>query len=336
MLQQNKNKKTLRNAIIFIAIAIVCFIVSNTDLLGQSTYVSYTMCSMGMYCIIGTGLDVMFGQSGQISFGHSGFYAIGAYTASYFAKMLGLNPWIGFFLSMVVTGFIGFLFAFPASRLQKHFLSFMTIAFAQMIYNLVMVLDPITGGAIGTREIPALPFFGVDMTDTRNYFVLVFICTALILLVKQCIVKSRTGRAFRAVAGNSVAANGMGIDVKKYKIMAVTVSAAMTGLAGALYCFQMRVVSPEAFDQSISTIFMTVVLFGGLATFSGPIIGAVALQLIQIWLQEFSSFQKLIYAAFIILILYLMPQGINGIIRNLKHKWNEKKLAKKVNENAEA
>jgi branched-chain amino acid transport system permease protein len=267
---------------------------------------------MGIYTIAVTGLDILFGYSGQISFGHAGFYLVGAYTTGILTVKYGFPPALGLLAGAVLSAIVGIVLAFPASKLVHHFLAFLTIAFGHIMYGVVSNWK-FVGGFSGLRDIPKFSLFGFVLDSWNKYFVFVGILVALMLLVKYRIIHSRTGRAFVAIRDNTPAANGCGVNVMWYKIMAFAVSAFYTGLAGGLYAHLVGFISPDTFMLAQSILFMTMLLFGGMGSFGGPVLGAVVLTLVQIYLQFFSMYQSLVYAAFIIVVLFFMPNGLHGI-----------------------
>jgi branched-chain amino acid transport system permease protein len=284
---------------------------------------------MGVYSIAVTGLDILFGYSGQISFGHAAYYLVGAYTTAIMTSRYGVPPLIGIVFGAVFASIVGIMIAFPASNLVHHFLSFLTIAFGNIAYNIVTNLN-FTGRHNGIGGIPPVSLFGLKLDAWSSYLFFVAFVMIVMLIVKYRIINSRTGRAFMAIRDNTPAADGCGVNVKKYKIMAFAVSAFYTGLAGALYAHMIRFISPDTFTLTQSILFMTMLLFGGMGTFAGPIIGSVVLTLVQGWLQMFSIYQMLVYAAFIVLVLYFMPNGVQGLFYLAKDR-----IYKRVKNNRE-
>lgn len=311
MIQKIKQNKL---SVIIIAIIAIALVIITRD-----RYTALIVCTMGIYIIAVSGLDILFGYSGQISFGHAAYYLVGAYTSAILSTKFGVSPWLGLILGPIAAMLAGFIIAVPASKLVRAFLSFMTIAFANVLYNIVINLE-ITGRHNGIRNIPPLSFFGYKLNTRPDYFFIVAILVVIMLIVKNRIVHSRTGRAFISMKDSTVASAGSGVNIKKYKIMAFGVSAFYTGLAGALYAHCVFYISPNTFTPAQSTLFMTMLLFGGMGTMVGPIIGSVLLVLIQPLLQAFTIYQEMIYALVILLVLFLMPNGLQGLYYILKNK----------------
>jgi len=270
---------------------------------------------IGIYIIAISGLDLVFGYCGQISMGHAAFFAIGAYGSALLHKYLHLPILFTMVIAAVIATLIGALLAYPASKLVFHFLSLATVAFGEIVYQLVAQSPGgITGNFTGFYT-DSINLMGFKInTNTRfYYFGLVSVC--IFLLMKHRLVKSKEGRAFLAIRENSHAADGMGIDVKRYKIIAFATSAFYTAFAGSMYAHYVRFISPETFSNRQSVMFLTMLLFGGTASLSGPIMGAAAVLLLNEGLRFAERYQMLIYGFMLLVVILLMPGGIYGIIK---------------------
>ena len=286
----------------------------------QKSYYALIIALFGVYAIVATSLDVLFGYTGQISLGHAGLFAIGAYVSTLLTVRLGVPSLFSLVLGSLATALSGALIAIPASKLVKHFLSLLMIAFGQIVYLVINSWIDVTGGSLGIMNIPYLNIFGFSVNSNFRGAIVIWIILALVLFVKHRIINSRVGSAFIAIRENTVAARGLGIDVQKYKVMAFAISAAMTGLAGGLYAFLRGFISPETFNGTQSTLFMTMLLFGGTTTLAGPVIGAVILLFFKEVLQAFSTYQGLIYALLLLLALFFFPKGLVGVFLSVKAK----------------
>lgn len=294
----------------------------------EQTYALMLMTFMGIYIIAVSGLDILFGYSGQISLGHAAFYAIGAYTSTLLSMHLKLPVVLTMLIGASLATIVGMIIAYPASKLVAHFLSLSTIAFGELVY-LFIVHSPgdITLGFSGIGNIPALTLFGFRFNTTDRFYFVVLFFVLLFLLMKARIVRSRVGRCFIAIRDNSLAANGMGINVRKYKVMAFGISAFFTGFAGTLYAHSVRFISPESFMNDQSVVFLTIALFGGVGTLAGPVIGSVVVTVIRELLQKTGNYQMIIYGAFLVAVLLFMPKGVMHWISNTR-------IFKAVRENA--
>ena len=253
-----------------------------------------------LYTIAVSGLDILFGYSGQISLGHAAFFVIGAYTTGLLNNYFGIPLIFTIPLGAILSAAIGALLAYPASKLKFHFLSLATIAFGEIVYNFLYVSP---GGFTGD-------YLGMDAINisfltsyTRWYFFLLVICV-LALVGKYSLVHSRTGRAFIAIRENTHAADGMGVDVRKTKIVAFAVSAFYTGLSGALFVHLIKYISPETGKQKQSVLFLTMMLFGGTGSMAGPIIGVVLVEVLLEIIRPLQEYQMLLYGILLLIVIY--------------------------------
>ena len=304
-------------------ILLICIVVC--AFLLQESYPTLMLCYIGIYTIAVSGLDILFGYTGQISFGHAGFFAIGAYTSALLSLELGVPAILTILIGSIVAAGFGIIIAFPASKLVKHFLSVFTIAFGQMVYMFVKATNSLTGGSGGIRDIPCISLFGFQFDSYERNFFLILIIAVVVMLIKKRLIASRTGRAFISIRENTPAANGLGVNVRRYKILAFALSALFTGLAGGLYAHLIGYISPDTFTSTQSTLFRTMLLFGGLGTLFGPVVGSAILLVIRELMQSLINYQTLVYAIFILLVLFLLPTGVNGGVIRLKN-WLARKL----------
>lgn len=328
-MRQTQKKKILTAA--------VCLVLLAAALAGlrNQQYILTLLNFACMYMISVSGLDILFGYSGQISLGHAAFYAAGAYTSALLTTKLGVPVWVAILAACLVSLVLGFIVALPASKLIHHFLALLTIAVGQLVY-VVLSRASFTNAMVGVSKIPDISIFGFVLKNNFRFLVFMIVMVALFLLIKQRIVDSRVGRAFLAIRENPVAAGGIGINVQRYKIMAFAISAVFTGFAGAMYAHFVGFISPETFTSSQSVMFMTMLLFGGMGNFAGPLIGATVITLLNESLQTLGSYRMLVYGAFILAVLLFLPHGISGVIDILKLRLARltKKGKEKANVNA--
>lgn len=281
----------------------------------KQKYTQLLICTLGIYIVVNTGFDVLFGYSGQISLGQAGFYAIGAYFSAILSKS-GVPVIFSMILGATIASLVGYALAFPCSKLVHHFLSIVTIGFGEIV-RLLALNGPknITGGSTGIGGIPPLTLFGVSFKANSMYLYFVVFVVLLGLFVKSRIVNSRVGRAMAAIKTNPDASEAFGIKLSKYKTMAFAIAAFYAGMGGAMYAHLVRFISPESFSADQSSMFLVMILVGGMGTFCGPIIGSTIVIIITEFLQSFGEYQMLIYGALIIFVLFFMPNGIAGTVR---------------------
>ncbi len=314
----------------------------------QNKYFYLLLCFSAIYGIATSGLDLLYGYTGQISFGHAGFFAIGSYISVLLSHPAwGLSQWAGFTLPPIVTIFIaaivsmivGVLLSLPASKLVFHFLSLLTIAFGQLIFLSITSFADVTNSYRGITAIPQISIFGLSFSAVSNkyrYFLLSLFFLVVFLVIKQNIVKSRVGRGFMAIRENVLAANGCGVDIHYYKMMAFGISAFYTGFAGALYAHMVGFISPDTYVANTSNIMMTMLLFGGNGNLAGPVIGAAVITLIQEGLASLKDYRMLIFGIFLLIVILFQPNGLYGLYLNTVARLRKRFARKGVKPNAEA
>ncbi|MGL5437925.1 MAG: branched-chain amino acid ABC transporter permease [Lachnospiraceae bacterium] len=274
-------------------------------------------CFAFLYIIAVSGLDIDFGYCGQISMGHAAFFAIGAYGSVMLNKYFNLPILLTMLIASVMATIVGAVVAYPASKLVFHFLSLATIAFGEVVYTLLLNSPGgVTGNAVGMFT-DSVNVFGFKMDSYTKFYYFGLVCVILFLTAKYLMVHSKVGRAWMAIRENSHAANGMGINVTKYKVMAFAVSAFYTGFAGAMYAHLVRYIGPDTFTQKQSVMFVTMMLFGGTGTIFGPIFGAVFVLLITEGLRTFEQYQMLMYGILLLLVVVALPGGLYGEAKKL-------------------
>lgn len=302
-----------------------------------SGYLILVCCFVLIYIIAVSGLDIVFGYCGQISLGHAAFYAIGAYGSALLHNYFHIPVILTMILSAILAAAIGALLAWPASKLVFHFLSLATIAFGEIVYLLISHSPSgITGNYNGMFS-DSINLFGLKInTDTKFYY-FALACTVLFLVAKTFLVNSRTGRAFIAIRENVHAANGMGIDVRKYKVIAFATSAFYTAFAGAMYMHLVKYVSPETFMYNQSVLFLTMLLFGGTASLLGPMVGAFSVLILTEILRSAQDYQMFIYGILLLIVIVALPGGVYGAVRQFiqKHR-NRNKGDREVGADAES
>ena len=318
-------KKTLPAAIVAVVVLALPFIL---QLIAGNDYAVMICCIILVYVIAVSGLDILFGYSGQISLGHAAFFVIGAYTSGLLNNYFNTPLWLTIPAGALLATDIGALLAWPASKLKFHFLSLATVAFGEIVYYFLYVSPGgFTGDYMGINVIN-IPFLD---NYTKWYFFLLFF-TVIALVLKQSLVHSRTGRAFMAIRENTHAANGMGVNVRKNKIIAFAVSAFYTGFAGAVYVHLIRYIAPATAQQKQSVLFLTMLLFGGTGSLVGPIIGVIFIELLLELIRPLQEYQMLLYGCLLLIVIVALPGGLYGGVKDaivsLKRRKETAKLAK--------
>ena len=278
-----------------------------------------------VYAIAILGLNILTGFNGQISLGHGAFYAFGAYTAAVLMDKAGVPYWATLPAAGVVCFGFGFLVGFPALRLAGHYLALATYALALAVPQLLKYkrIESLTGGVQGiVLSKPEAPFsfslFGQPLSADRWLYFFTLVVAALMFLLAWNLLRGRVGRALIAVRDHPIAATAMGINLPMFKSLAFGVSAAFTGVAGALGAIVVAFVSPDSFTVTLSIFMLVGVVVGGLASIPGAIFGAIFIQFVPNISDALSkSAPQAIYGVFLIGMMYLMPGGVMGMVHRV-------------------
>ncbi|NLF26931.1 MAG: branched-chain amino acid ABC transporter permease [Clostridiales bacterium] len=275
------------------------------------------LCFCEIYVIAVTGLDVLYGYSGQISFATSAFFGIGAYGSLLLHNHTGIPIIFTMLLASAISCLVAMAFAYPVSKLRFAFLSLSTISFNYIVFLLV-TRSPggITGDFNGTFT-KRMNLFGLDLKGYPAFYYFGLVCVVIFVILKFLLVRSRVGRAFLAIKQNTHAADGMGINVRKYKVYAFGFYAFYAAFAGSMYVHLVGFVSPETVAQPESVAFMIMILLGGVCSNWGPVLGAVVVVLLKEVLGYAEQYQLLAYGVILLVFILFLPRGIVGETKRL-------------------
>jgi len=270
------------------------------------------------YAIALIGLNVLTGFSGQISLGNGAFMAIGAYvTAILYFKLKIPYGWT-ILPAGLVAGLAGYLFGFPALKLSGLYLALATFALALSVSPVIKNFGELTNGHEGIVLPSITDPFGLGLTNEQWLYYLALIIGILMFLFARAMLGGATGRALRAIRDSETAAAASGISVAQFKTMAFGVSAFYAGIAGSLFATITAYVNPDSFDLPLSLSLLVGVVVGGLGTLAGPVLGAAFVVWLPIYAQQiFRNKPDIAYGLILILLMFLMPQGIMGLVRQL-------------------
>lgn len=248
-----------------------------------SSYYIHLVVVIAIYAILILGLDIVVGYTGQVSLGHAGLFGVGAYGAAVLFLHFKLGLWWGILAGIGVTSAFGVLLAVPALRVTGPYLAMVTLAFGTIVQIFINELTPLTNGPLGITLPPArvLDFSLIGMQAPwgaagRKLEFYYLTCIALLgtILIVNRVVRSPFGRAFEALRDSPIACDCMGVSVYRYKVYAFVISAALAGLAGALFAWSERYVAPNSYGFELTVLFLLAVTMGGRKSRAGPIIGA--------------------------------------------------------------
>ena len=286
---------------------------------------------IGIAVIGAIGLNILVGYTGQISLGQGGFLAVGAYTAGVVSVKTSASPLVGLIAAVVVTAVVGAFFGLPALRLKGLYLAIATLAAQQIIVWLVTHWDWVTGGTDAIVLEP-VTVFGWTITGDKQWFWVIAAFAALATIAATNLFRTGVGRAFVAIRDQDIAAQVIGVDPARYKILAFAVSSAFVGLAGALTAYWTQILTWERFTLDVSILYLAMIIVGGLGTVSGAIYGAAFMIGVPAYLDQLSlrvspdsflardlpAIKLLIFGATIVLFLVFEPRGLARIWQRTK------------------
>lgn len=294
------NKKNILTLIIIAAVYALIQVLLNAGIV--SSFYEITIVTICINIILAVSLNLVTGFTGQFSLGHAGFMSIGAYAAALIN--MSMNSTTGFLLGIIVgaiaAAIVGIIVGIPTLRLRGDYLAIATLGMAEII-RVVFLNMEITNGAAGLNGIPRF----------TTWFWL-FALTALTLVLIRNFVSSSQGRACISIREDEIAAESMGINTTRYKVMAFAIGAFFAGIAGALYSSYFYVISPGIFGFQKSIDILVIVVFGGLGSITGSVIAAILLAVITTLLQSYSAIRMILYALLLIIIMLFRPQGLLG------------------------
>ena len=272
-------------------------------------HITYIVTIIFIYSIGVQGQNLLIGYTGQISFGQAGFLAIGAFTFGHI-NQAGL-PWpVGILAAGLAAGVFGIVVGFPSLRLKGPYLAIVTMGFGIAVYQVFVNSETLSGGRMGlmVNKLTA-PF---DMPDvTFNYYFNFFIALVFTLLSYN-IISSYMGRAFIAIRDNDIAAEVLGVNLTRYKLLSFAISSFYTGIQGALYGLFVGYLEPNMFTFMESITLFVAVIIGGLASIEGAIMGAAFVILVPQLFSEYKEMVPVVFGTTILLVLIFEPLGLNG------------------------
>jgi ABC-type branched-subunit amino acid transport system ATPase component/ABC-type branched-subunit amino acid transport system permease subunit len=279
-------------------------------------YYVFIIANMALTAIVGIGLNVLIGLTGQVSFGHVGFYAIGAYAVAILTTTAKLSIWFALPVGALLAGVMGGILALPALRVRGPYLAMVTIAFGFMVEHGAVEWRAITGGQNGIMGVPPLTPFGINIGE-RSVALAGLALAALLTWMYWRLVASPLGRAMRAVKDTETAAESIGLNPVTLKAAAFAISAVCAGLAGGLFSPLSGFVTPSTFAFSQSILFVLVVMIGGAGTVAGPLVGALIVVLLPELLAGLAEYRLLFFGALMLVVLWIAPSGIVGAVARL-------------------
>jgi len=272
------------------------------------------------------GLNLTLGYAGQVSMAQGAFVGIGAYVTG--LMTLAGVPWpVAFLCSGLMCFVIGWVLGYPALRVQHHYLAFVTLAFSTLVFLLMRNEEWLTKGIYGLTDVPRPILFGWNTGKAFDFYFFVLGVVTLLSLGVWWIIRSPWGRAFIALRENPVRALSLGVDTRRYTLMAFAMGSAIGGFAGALYAPLVQFFEPNSFALPLSLNLLLMVIVGGGGTFFGPFIGAATAVLLPEWLRIAQGYYLIIYAIVVMVLMLFCPTGIMGLGDRFISHFRQKRIS---------
>lgn len=264
---------------------------------------------IGINAIVCVGLNLLIGYAGQISLGHAGFFGIGAYVSAVLTGAPGWPPLAALLAGMLFVGLLSFVLARPIMKLKGHYLAMGTLGMGVIISIVLSQEVELTGGPDG-MPVNTLSVFGWQATGEKVWYWIVAAVLLATVWLALNLIASPVGRALRAVHGSEVAAQTLGVDVVRYKVLVFVTSAVLASLAGSLFAHFAGFVTPDEADFIHSIQLVTMVVLGGMASIFGAVAGAAILTVLPQILTVFHDYEQLVFGAVLICTMIFMRRGL--------------------------
>jgi branched-chain amino acid transport system permease protein len=273
--------------------------------------------------ILAVTLNFVLGYAGIFSMAHAVFFGVGAYTAALMAIKFGCGLLMATGAGMVVAALISLALALPALRVRGEYFVAASLGLQMLAITVFSEWKAFTGGIGGITNIPPARLFGFSFDTPAHYLVLTLACLAAVIVIVRALVRGSFGRSLKAIRDNEIAAATYGKNVAVVKTIAVAVSSSLAAVAGSLYAFYMSFVNVESFVLDTSVLLIAMVVIGGVATLTGPIVGTMLILLLPAALSylpglpstEIGSIQQIVYGAAMVLLMIFRPGGVWSLRR---------------------
>lgn len=300
---------------IAVAVAAAAFLVLAP--FGLKPYGIYLLSLWAVTTIAAIGLNLTLGYAGQISLAQAAFVGIGAYTAALLTTQ-GWPLWSAFLLATTLCFVIGWVLGYPALRVQHHYLAFVTLSFGTLVFLILRNEEWLTKGVYGISGIPRPTVLGWSTKGPIDFY---FFCLGMLALVTAAtwwLIRSPWGRAFTALRENPIRADSLGVDVRRYTLIAFAIGSALGGISGALYAPLVQFIEPTAFALNLSLNLLLMVIVGGAGYFFGPFLGAAVSVLLPEWLRFSEGLYLILYAMFVMVLMAFCPSGLLGLAERFR------------------
>ena len=286
---------------------------------GLKPYGIYLLSLWAVMTVAAIGLNLTLGYAGQVSLAQAAFVGIGAYAAALLTTH-GWPLWSAFLLAAALCFVAGWLLGYPALRVQHHYLAFVTLSFTTLVFLILRNEEWLTGGVYGISGIPRPTLLGWSTKAPVDFY---FFCLGVLALVSAAawwLIRSPWGRAFTALRENPIRADSLGVDTRRYTLMAFAIGSALGGISGVLYAPLVQFIEPTAFALNLSLNLLLMVIVGGSGYFLGPFLGAAVAVLLPEWLRFSEGLYLMLYAMSVMIMMAFCPSGLLGLAERLRRR----------------
>lgn len=279
------------------------------------TYLTEVVNNVGIYVLMGLGLNIVVGFAGLLDLGYVAFFAIGAYVMGILTSEgslgMGFTFWSALPFSVIAATLFGVVLGIPVLRMRGDYLAIVTLGFGEIIRILALsdMLKPFIGGAQGVLQIPKPRIFGVDLIKPEALFYIILLGVLLAAFIAWRLRDSRLGRQWMALREDETVAEAMGINLVNTKLLAFATGAAFSGLAGAIFASKLTSIFPHSFNLIVSINVLSLIIVGGIGSLPGVVVGALILVGLPELLREFAEHRLLMYGALLIVMMLAKPEG---------------------------
>ena len=278
----------------------------------MNNYYLDTLNLAALYALLALGLNITVGYTGLLDLGYAAFYGVGAYVYALLSTSIGLPFWLGLPLGGGVAALFGLALGVITLRLRGDYLAIITLGFVQIIYLVLNNWDSVTQGPNGIMRIGRPTIGGFIFRDPMHFYYLIVLFLMLTAVAIHRLVHSQIGRAWIAIREDEVAAEAMGINTTRMKILAFALGAGIAGIGGVFFAARYTFISPESFTFLESVRVLSMVVLGGMGSLSGAVVGALLLTILPELLRDLAEYRMLIFGAALVVMMVFRPQGLLG------------------------
>jgi branched-chain amino acid transport system permease protein len=285
-------------------------------------YLIHIFVVCGIYSILALSLNLVVGYTGLASLGHAAFFCIGAYISALLTLNLGISPWISLAAGATGSAVLGAIIGIPSLRLKGDYLALGTFGAGVIVYQIAKNWVSLTRGPMGLPGIPGFSVLGFSLDSTWSYLVIVVVFTLVTIFVLKRLVNGAYGRVLRSIREDEIASETLGKYTAKYKLQVFVMGAFFAGIAGSLYAHYITFIDPSSFTVMESITILLMVIFGGMGSIKGSLVGAVMLVIFPEVLRFLgmpssiaAPTRQMIYGLLLVVFMIKRPQGLLGKYR---------------------